>query len=54
VEGEVRGTWRRANEIVRIEAWTRLSRAARDAVEAEARTFPLPGLTREIEVSWDA
>lgn len=54
VEGEIRGTWRRANHVVRVEAWTRLTLAARDAVEAEARTFPLPDLTREIEVSWDA
>ena len=54
VGGEVRGTWRRANHVVRIEAWTRLSRAARAAVEAEARSLPLPDLTREIEVSWDA
>jgi len=53
-EGEIRGTWRRANHLVRIEAWRRLSRAAREAVEAEARTLPLPDLTREIEVSWDA
>jgi DNA glycosylase AlkZ-like len=54
VEGEVRGTWRRATHVVRIEAWTRLSRAARDSVEAEARSFPLPDVTREIEVVWDA
>ena len=37
VDGEIRGTWRRANEIVRISAWTKLSRGARDAVGAEAR-----------------
>ena len=54
VEGEIRGTWRRANHAVRVEAWGRLSRAARDAVEAEARALPLPGLDREIEVVWAA
>ena len=54
VEGEIRGTWRRANHVVRAEAWTRLSRAVRDAVEAEAATLPLPGLEREIEVVWDS
>jgi hypothetical protein len=32
VEGEIRGTWRRANQTVRIETWGRLSRAARDSV----------------------
>jgi len=53
VDGEIRGTWRRANEIVRISAWTKLSRGAHDAVEAEARSLPLPGLEREIEVVWE-
>ena len=42
VEGEIRGTWRRAQHTVRIETWGRLSRAARDAVEAEATALPLP------------
>jgi hypothetical protein len=31
-----------------------LSRAARDAIEAEAGALPLPGLDRPIEVVWDA
>ena len=53
VDGEIRGTWRRANEIVRIGAWTKLSPAQRQAVEAEARSLPLPGLEREIEVVWE-
>jgi hypothetical protein len=52
VDGEVRGTWRRAQHTVRIETWTRLSRPARDAVEAEAASLPLPGLDRAIEVVW--
>ena len=54
VNGEIRGTWRRAQHIVRVEAWSRLSRQARDAVEAEARALPLPGLDRPIEVIWEA
>jgi Winged helix DNA-binding domain len=54
VEGEIRGTWRRAQHTVRIETWTRLSRAAREAVEAEARTLPLPSLERTIEVVWES
>jgi len=54
VDGEIRGTWRRAHHIVRIDAWTRLTRSARDAVETEAHTMPLPGLDRPVEVIWDA
>jgi hypothetical protein len=53
VDGEIRGTWRRANQIVRIGAWTKLSRTAREAVESEARSLPLPGLERDIEVVWE-
>jgi hypothetical protein len=53
VEGEIRGTWRRANHTVRIDSWTRLSRTARDAVEAEARVLPLPGVDGGIEVVWN-
>ena len=53
VAGEIRGTWRRAHHTVRIDAWTRLSREARDAVEAEASSLPLPGLDRQIEVVWE-
>ncbi|HEY6834847.1 MAG TPA: crosslink repair DNA glycosylase YcaQ family protein [Gaiellaceae bacterium] len=54
VEGEIRGTWRRANEIVRIDPWGRLAPAVRDAVEAEAGALPLPGLDREIKVVWSS
>jgi hypothetical protein len=53
VEGEIRGTWRRAQHVVRIEPWTRLSRAAREGVEAEARALPLP-VDRAIEVVWES
>jgi hypothetical protein len=52
VEGEIRGTWRRAQHKLQIETWGRLSRAARDAVEAEARSLPLPGVERELHVAW--
>src|SRR5207244_3077931 len=52
VEGEIRGTWRRAHHTVRIDAWARLSRGARDAIEAEATGLPLPGLERPIDVVW--
>jgi hypothetical protein len=53
VEGEIRGTWRRAQHTVQMDVWERLSRARRDAVEAEARALPLPGVDRPIEVVWD-
>jgi hypothetical protein len=53
VEGEIRGTWRRAQHTVRIDAWTRLSRGTRDALEAEAGALPLPGVDRRIEVVWN-
>ena len=52
VDGEVRGTWRRSQHKVRIEGWGRVSRAARDAVEAEAGALPLPGIERDIQVVW--
>jgi hypothetical protein len=53
VEGEVVGTWRRANAVVAIQTWRRLSTAEREAVEAEAESFPLPGLDGQIVVRWD-
>jgi hypothetical protein len=53
VEGEIRGTWRRARHTVRIDAWTALSRRMREAIEAEASALPLPGVDRRIEVVWD-
>jgi hypothetical protein len=53
VEGEIVGTWRRAHHTVTIQTWGRLSRAARDAVEAEATSLPLPGSEGPIVVRWD-
>jgi hypothetical protein len=53
VEGEIRGSWRRAHHTVRIDAWARLSRGTRDAIEAEASALPLPGVDRPIEVVWN-
>ena len=52
VEGEIRGTWRRAQHTVRVEAWKRLSPRMRGAIEAEATALPLPGLDRPIDVIW--
>jgi Winged helix DNA-binding domain len=42
VAGQVVGTWRRAQRTVTIQTWRRLSRAAREAVLAEAESLPLP------------
>lgn len=53
VEGEVVGVWRRSQEKVTIEPWRPLPRVARHAVEAEAASLPLPGLTKDISVRWD-
>lgn len=52
VDGEIRGTWRRARHTVRVDAWERLSRAASAAVEAEAASLPLP-VERPVEVVWE-
>ena len=52
VGGEIRGTWRRAQHVVRAAPWTRLSREERDAVEAEAASLPLPGV-EGVEVVWE-
>jgi DNA glycosylase AlkZ-like len=53
VAGEIVGTWRRAQADLTIQPWRRLSRAERDAVEAEADSLPLPGVERRIVVRWD-
>ena len=52
VDGEVRGTWRRANEVVEIDPWGPPSPADRRRVEAEAASLPLPGIERDIRVRW--
>ena len=54
VEGEVVGTWRRAQGMVTVQTWRRLSPAARGAVEAEAGSLPLPGLEGRVVVRWGA
>ena len=52
VGGELVGTWRRGQRRVKVAPWRRLARAEREAVEAEAGSFPLPGLIGAIEVEW--
>jgi hypothetical protein len=53
VEGEIVGTWRRSHGEVTIRTWRRLTRTARDAVEAETTSLPLPGNEGRIVVRWD-
>jgi hypothetical protein len=52
VAGEIVGTWRRAQRTVTIRAWKRLTRAAQDAVVAEAEALPLPDAGQTV-VRWD-
>ena len=44
--------WRRAQAGVIVEPWQKLTGAERDAVEAEAASMPLPGLSGAIQVRW--
>lgn len=52
VAGEIVGTWRRAAGEVSVAPWRRLTAAERRAIEAEALSFPLPGLERPARVEW--
>src|SRR5947209_1716173 len=53
VAGEIVGTWRRGLGIVTIQAWRRLTRAARAAVEAEVASLPLPDFQGRVVVRWE-
>jgi hypothetical protein len=52
VEGDIVGTWRRAQADVTIASWRRLSRSEREAVEAEVAALPL-SIPRRVRVRWD-
>jgi Winged helix DNA-binding domain len=52
VGGKVVGTWRRAGRTLTIQTWQRLSRAACDAVVAEAEALPLPDPGGSTVVRW--
>ncbi len=52
LDGDLAGTWRRAEATMTIHPWRRLSPAERHAVEAEAQSLPLPGLIAPISVQW--
>jgi hypothetical protein len=53
VDGELAGTWRRADATMTIQPWRPLSPRERDAVAAEAAALPLPGVQGRIVVRWD-
>ena len=53
VDGEIVGTWRRADAAMTVQPWRRLSGAERDAVAAEAESLPLPGVHGRIVVRFD-
>ena len=53
VAGEIVGTWRRARERSPIQAWQKLSGAAREAVVAEAESLPLPDAGRTV-INWQS
>ena len=52
IDGEVRGTWRRASAVVEIDPWGPLSPVDRERVETEAASLPLPGIEGESDVRW--
>jgi Winged helix DNA-binding domain len=52
VAGEIVGTWRRAQAVVTVELWQKLTAAQRHAIEEEAAAMPLPGVSGAIGVRW--
>ncbi|MGD0556897.1 MAG: crosslink repair DNA glycosylase YcaQ family protein [Streptosporangiaceae bacterium] len=52
IDGELAGTWRRADAVLTVRPWRSLSPAERDLVEAEAAALPLPGVAGRIVVRW--
>lgn len=53
VDGDVAGTWRRADERVTVSVWRPLTTDRREAVEQEAASMPLPGLRGPVTVRWE-
>jgi Winged helix DNA-binding domain len=52
LDGELAGTWRRADTVLTVHPWRPLSAAERDAVAAEAESLPLPSGGKRIVVRW--
>ena len=53
VSGDIVGTWRRSDTALTLQTWRKLSSGERDAVAAEAESFPLPGIKRRVVVRWN-
>jgi hypothetical protein len=53
VDGEIAGTWRRADTVVSVQPWQPLSAAQREAVTVEAESMPLVGTEKRIVVRWE-
>jgi hypothetical protein len=54
VGGDIVGVWRRDGANVSIDEWRTLAPGERAAVEAEAASLPLPDLTTDIRLRWNA
>jgi hypothetical protein len=52
VRGELGGTWRRSGPKVTVHAWRTLDDTERGAVEDEAASLRLPGISAPIRVTW--
>jgi hypothetical protein len=52
VAGELAGTWRRSTNRMTIAPWRDMTAAEREAIEAEAQTLPLPGVSGPMRVAW--
>jgi hypothetical protein len=50
VDGEVAGTWRRADTVVTVTPWSQFSGGERDSIVAEAESFPFSDAGRKIAV----
>jgi hypothetical protein len=50
--GEIVGTWRRSKHEVTFQLWRKLPTADREAVEGEASSLPLPGVSQAVTITW--
>ncbi|MBF8289244.1 MAG: Activator of Hsp90 ATPase [Chloroflexi bacterium] len=52
LNGQLVGTWRRADRDIAIQPWQPLSPAERETVRVEAESLPLPAAPQQIRVRW--
>ena len=52
LNGELVGTWRRADMNVTVQPWQHLTEPEREAIRAEADSLPLPASSNAIRVNW--